>query len=267
MASSQVIADGGTAWFVDGHPFQIGDKITFTGGLGGYAWTVNAVTASSVSFPTSLQITGGNNNTSSTTVTMTQSTPANTTGWSVYSGATLLGLVVSYIGTTLTLDTARAIPNGTQLIFALPSYAKQVDANTATITTTAYNSGVISPSSTWTRGSATTFIPANWASTSSTYSTITLQARITSSANAANGVVYFDAAQLEPSIVATDYFDGSLSNQDAKWAGTAHSSISYIYPNRTKRLARLTYSVANYLPANTPYIVGDYVNSGVMQLS
>ena len=267
MASSQVSGGGGTAWFVDGHPFQIGDQINFTGGLGGYPWTVNAVTASSISFPTSLQITGGNNNTSSTTVTMTRSAPANMTGWSVYSGATLLGLVVSYIGTTLTLDTAQAIPNGTQLTFALPSYAKQVDTNTATITTTAYNSGSIVPSSTWTRSSATNFIPANWASTSSTYSAITLQARIFSSANAANGVVYFDAAQLEPSIVATDYFDGSLSNQDAKWAGTAHSSISYIYPNRTKRLARLTYSVANYLPANTPYIIGDYVNSGVMQLS
>ena len=268
MASSQVTGSQATVWFIDGHPFQVGDVLAFIGGgLTGVSGAVASVTSGSVTLYTSQYRTGGNNNTSSTTVTMTQTAPANLAGWSVFLSDTVIGSVVSYVGTTLTLDTARAIPNNSSLSFSPQSYSQQVDTNSATVIAKTYASAYTTPSSVWSRSSVTAFIPANWASTSSTYSNVTLQGVIYSSPTASNGVVYFDAAQLEPTITATDYFDGSLSNQDAVWSGTANASASYIYPNRTKRLARLTYSIANYLPANTPYIIGDYVNAGVMQLT
>jgi len=200
MSSSQVVGTTATVWFIDGHPFQVGDTVIISGGpLNNTNTTVTAIGNGYISFTT-----------------------------------------------------------------AVAAYSKVVDTGVAEVAFTKVSS-LQTASTTWSRNQLTVLIPQNWANSSSTYSGVVITPSI--DASTVNGVVYFDAAQLEPSLVGTDYFDGSLSNQDAKWAGTANASISYIYPNRTKRLARLTYSVANYLPANTPYIVGDYVNSGVMQLS
>jgi hypothetical protein len=211
MISSQVVGTTGTVWFQQGHPFRVGNAISFTGGsLNGTSSTVTAINDASVSFVT-----------------------------------------------------------------AVGAYTKINDASTATISVSVA-SITNSATTTWARNSVTIYVPATWKSTSSTYGVITLAPTITTTT--ANGVIYFDASQLEAAVSATDYFDGSFTSQGGKWAGTAFNSVSYYYPNRTKRRLRLrlaTYTtgstsadiIKGYLPANTPYIISDYIDAGVMKLS
>lgn len=65
--------------------------------------------------------------------------------------------------------------------------------------------------------------------------------------------VNFDAAQLEPTYSASDYFDGSVSTEDAVWESDSNSSVSYLYRNRQNKVLRLIQELQNNLPSNTPY--------------
>lgn len=70
------------------------------------------------------------------------------------------------------------------------------------------------------------------------------------------GTTQFDAAQLEASYLATDYFDGDYGTErDALWDATVQNSKSYIYPNKIVNVARLVEELPKYLPFNTPWII------------
>lgn len=72
----------------------------------------------------------------------------------------------------------------------------------------------------------------------------------------AGGTLKFDAAQLENSYYASDYFDGSYGPlPGASWAGTAYASPSVLYPNKIQKIPNLIGEMASYLPINTPYII------------
>jgi hypothetical protein len=180
-----------------------------------------------------------------------------------------VGDAISFTGTTsLNAVASTVIAVGTNYVsFAtsVTAYAQTVDTGKAVLTISA--SKALTATTTWTRGSVTLNIPANFpADLASRYTTLT--AYITSTAT---GTMYFDAAQLEPTIEATDYFDGSLYYQNSAWSGTAHGSVSYQYTNHTQHIARLTTSVMDYLPKNTTYVIKDYFmisnNSFAVKLS
>jgi hypothetical protein len=130
------------------------------------------------------------------------------------------------------------------------NYAQQVD--TGTIQLVLSVSKNLTSKTTWQRDSVTLYIP----SSLPTETYVFCQLIVNQTA-----VLYFESAQLEPNIHATDYFDGSLVYQGAAWEGTAHNSVSALYFNRTHHLARLTTTVMNYLPKNSTYIVRDYLTS------
>lgn len=69
--------------------------------------------------------------------------------------------------------------------------------------------------------------------------------------NASN--VNFDAAQLEARSEPSDYFDGLFA--DVEWAGTEDKSISYYFPNKDAKLARLRKELTKFIPMSTPYYV------------
>lgn len=81
-----------------------------------------------------------------------------------------------------------------------------------------------------------------------------IRATVTGTTNGC--VMLFDAAQVEQSFKATDYFDGSFPEfYGTSWTGTANESSSIIYPNKTPKLLRLAETARNYLPFNLPYTV------------
>lgn len=81
-----------------------------------------------------------------------------------------------------------------------------------------------------------------------------LKATVTGTTNGC--VMNFDAAQVERSFKATDYFDGSFPEfYGTSWTGTANSSTSIIYPNKVPKFLRLSETARNYLPFKIPYSV------------
>ena len=99
----------------------------------------------------------------------------------------------------------------------------------------------------WARYYATLFVP-------TTYTNVTLEAGIVGT----SGTIRVDSAQIEASYLPTDYFDGGYIIGGADWEGgtvNSHSSVSYMYTNKPFRLPRLVAEIAQYLPANTPYMV------------
>jgi hypothetical protein len=68
----------------------------------------------------------------------------------------------------------------------------------------------------------------------------------------------FDAAQLEASYRATDYFDGSVVTTGAVWEGDVDDSFSHQYPNKTVKIPQLVHEVYRNLPINTPFRISMY---------
>lgn len=133
-------------------------------------------------------------------------------------------------------------------------HAQAVDTGNAVLTLSATTA--VTATTAWARSSVTLWVPENFPyDLVSRYTTVTPY--ITSSTS---GTMYFEAAQLEPKITATDYFDGSLIYQGAVWSSSANSSPSYLYKNHAKHRARLDTTVMDYLPKNTTYVVRDYIS-------
>ena len=165
-----------------------------------------------------------------------------------FSGTTSLNAV----STTVTAAGSNYVSFAT----SVSAYAQAVDTGKAILTLLVTKS--VTATTTWGRSSVSLNIPANFPyDLTSRYTTVT--AYITSTAT---GTVYLDAAQLEPRITASDYFDGSLYYQNGVWAGTANASISYQYTNHTQHIARLKTTVMDYLPKNTVYVIKDYYMIG-----
>lgn len=81
-----------------------------------------------------------------------------------------------------------------------------------------------------------------------------LKATVTGTTNGC--IMNFDAAQVEQSFKATDYFDGNFpAFYGSSWTGTANGSESIIYPNKFPKLLRLSETARNYLPFKIPYTV------------
>ena len=66
------------------------------------------------------------------------------------------------------------------------------------------------------------------------------------------GTLYLDMVMAEDTYKPTDYFDGSMPEEyGVVWAGTAHDSVSYLYPNKLTKLPRLANTMNEWLPTNT----------------
>ena len=101
--------------------------------------------------------------------------------------------------------------------------------------------------SSWARYSVTLFVPSD-------YTNISLEAGIVGT----TGTIRVDAAQIEPSYLPTDYFDGSYIIGGAEWEGgtpNSNAAVSYLYTNKPFRFPRLVSEIGQFLPANTPYVV------------
>lgn len=65
------------------------------------------------------------------------------------------------------------------------------------------------------------------------------------------GTLYVDMVMAQDAYSPTDYFDGSMPlTTGALWKGTAHNSVSMMYPNKGLKLARLADTLVNWLPMN-----------------
>jgi hypothetical protein len=72
------------------------------------------------------------------------------------------------------------------------------------------------------------------------------------------GTLNFDAAQLEASYRATDYFDGSVATTGAVWEDDVNDSYSHQYPNKNVKIPQLVHEVYRNLPINTPFRISMY---------
>jgi len=136
---------------------------------------------------------------------------------------------------------------------AVSAYSQTTDTGNAILTIS--TSKPITSTTTWARSSVTLSVPDTFPyDLAYRYTTVTPYITSTES-----GTMYFESAQLEPSIAPTDYFDGSLRYQGGVWSGTTDASRSYLYSNHTKHMARLTTTVMDYLPKNTTYRIRDYL--------
>jgi len=169
-----------------------------------------------------------------------------------------VGDAISFTGTTYLNSIASTVlsvgSNYVTCAAAVTAYGQMVDTGNAVLTLSSTTS--VTANTTWARSSTTLWVPENFPyDLTSRYTTVTPS--ITSSTS---GTVYFEAAQLEPKITATDYFDGSLIYQGAVWSGSADASSSYLYTNHTRHRGRLDTTVMDYLPKNTTYVVRDYIS-------
>lgn len=178
-----------------------------------------------------------------------------TTVVGVYGGLSMLALTTKATGTTtLNTTTDAGLPLDkfyTFSIFGKSATANQVISLKITATEVSTSAVVATQTTTatltniWTRPSVTIYVPA---------SATNVQIKVEVLAAGAGKVLNFDCAQVESSLVATDYIDGSMpTDYYTGWAGTAHASISHQYINKEVRLARLTSEVEKYLPLNTAY--------------
>lgn len=178
----------------------------------------------------------------------------------VYTGDTMLEVVTNTGSTTSVItETSASVEVGKFYTFSV--YAKTdsgtedfdifisaLDATTNAVVVT--RSTPIEVTSTWKRFSVNLYVP-----TSSP--AVILEVGITGTTT--GNTVYLEAAQLEKTFTATDYFDGSLpSDSGALWAGTDHQSISYYYPQKKTKLQRVLAEIEDYLPLGTPYSIYSY---------
>lgn len=108
------------------------------------------------------------------------------------------------------------------------------------------NTSRVSLTTTWQRFEVNVYVPADYTSTSITVSIGEVLA----------GQVFFvEAAQLEESYKATDYFDGSYSTNGGEWSGDTNNSASFLFQNKSVKMPRLEEEFPKFLPFNTPYRV------------
>jgi len=201
--------------------------------------------------------------TTGATVGITASTYANISGYSITSNVAELVIAASpafQVGDTVTIAGVSSAVNGTHviaglngsnLLVAVTAANTSLTSVTGTVTKTMSTVDNISIGSDWARFQTRMFLPASWAQENTTVS-VTLLGNLTQT-------VHFDAAQLEPTFLATDYFDGTYGTErDALWAGTPGNSNSYLYPNKIINISRLTEELPKFLPQDTPYIISSY---------
>jgi len=196
-------------------------------------------TATSSSRPTDspLGLVGG---TKCLQATLSSGNPINTTttGGVSYGGALLAGKWYTF--SIYAKSTGSTVNASVYLKATSGANSVQTPANP----TAAYATAI---TSSWARYSVTLFVP-------SSYTNITLEAGIVGT----TGTIRVDAAQLEPSYLPTDYFDGNYIIGGAEWEGgnaNIHNAISYLYVNKPFRFPRLVEEMKMYLPSNTPYTV------------
>jgi hypothetical protein len=217
-----------------------------------------------------------------------QTTGTNTANFTLNISASLTALVLTYsvtsgilqldlgntpalnIGDTVVLADIASGLNGTHVIagfngsspqFVVSSGDVSQTSITGTITKTISASGPATATTDWTRSQLRMFIPPEW-NPSQTSVTVGVTGTLAHD-------VLFDAFQLEPNYLATDYFDGAYGTErDALWAGTPNASNSYGYPNKIVNISRLSEELPNFLPYDTPYIISSYAGieaSGISQ--
>ena len=158
----------------------------------------------------------------------------------------------TYFGTATSVVTGVG-SNYVTFATAESNHARAVETGKAVLTISVNKSLTSTPQ--WSRNSVTLHVPQTFPyDLVNRYTTVTPSITSTES-----GTMYFESAQLEPSIAPTDYFDGSLRYQGGVWSGTTDASRSYLYSNHTKHMARLTTTVMDYLPKNTTYRIRDYL--------
>jgi hypothetical protein len=178
----------------------------------------------------------------------------------VYSGDTMLEVVTTTGGLTevssTTIDSAEVGKFYTFSIYAKTGagtesfdlFVSALNASTSAVVVTRAVS--VEVTTTWTRFSVNLYIPASSPE-------VVMQVGITGSTT--GETVFLEAAQLEKTFTATDYFDGSLpSDSGALWAGTANDSISYYYPQKRAKMQRVLADIEDYLPLGTPYSIYSY---------
>lgn len=175
----------------------------------------------------------------------------------VYGGLNMLSLTPSVSGLT-SLSTESDAGLETDKFYSFSIYAKAPDsAETATLTMTAINadtsavvltrSAIANISDKWTRPSVSFYLPA---------SELNIKIEVKVEFTDATSELYFDCAQLEQSLVPTDYIDGSMPPEyGTGWSGEAHESASFAYINRENRLARLTSEIDKFMPFGGSYRV------------
>jgi hypothetical protein len=103
---------------------------------------------------------------------------------------------------------------------------------------------------TWARFSATLFVPED---------SREIFARLTIRTTAEGETVYLDRAQIEPSFIPTDYFDGALPVPfGAVWEGDEYESTTHLYPNLTSKIMRLKEELPKYIPTGLTYLIRWY---------
>ncbi len=176
----------------------------------------------------------------------------------VNSGLNALRVTPLASGTTvLSTETSGGIPNlGNFYTFSI--YAQLASGTqAATLVLSALNSATdavvataeadVTLTDNWARYSVSLFVPV-------TSVDVKLEARV--EIVDGTSAVDFDAAQIEQSLGATDYFDGSLpGTSGAGWYGTPYQSESYVYPVKSARISRLLNEIEKYLPVTTSYKV------------
>ena len=165
---------------------------------------------------------------------------------SVASGSGDLAIPAPYIG----------VKSPPGFYYTYSFYAKTLSSTTsATVTlkavsgaTTITNSSTISIGTVWSRFQVNLFIPVS-------LSAPTLTATLLG--NSTDATIRFDSAQLERAYSATDYFDGSLNvnGNGGVWSGTANASPSFMFPNQSTVLYRLSTEMPAFLVTGTPYVV------------
>ena len=82
--------------------------------------------------------------------------------------------------------------------------------------------------------------------------TVSLVVNVASAA--INEVHWLDAVLFEQTEFVKDYFDASLfPPSDYLWSGTAHASISSMYPRRTLKDERLQTTLTDFVPAGVQF--------------
>jgi hypothetical protein len=175
----------------------------------------------------------------------------------VYGGLTMLEVETKASGTTsVSATTPDQLP--TNKFYTFSVYGKSPDADqeisliitaidTDTSTTVATETATATLTDRWTRPSVSIFVPS---------SSLNIEISVNIEVEDSGEIIYFDCAQVESNLEATDYIDGSMpTDYSTGWSGTAHASTSHQYVNKEVRLARLTSEIEKYLPATVSYRV------------
>jgi hypothetical protein len=97
--------------------------------------------------------------------------------------------------------------------------------------------------STWTRNHITALVGAD--------STASYAKTRFDGTSVSGNILYLDMVQAEIAYNPSDYFDGSMPTDiGALWEGTAHASVSSLYPRRAIKILRLAQTLTNWVPRN-----------------